>query len=45
VLAGLGTIAALIADFTIVVERVEEDEKPNAPPKADDPQPQAGAQA
>ena len=35
VLAGLGTIAALIADFTIVVEKVEEDDKP----KADEPQP------
>ena len=45
VLAGLGTIAALIADFTIVVERVEEDEKPKAEAKPDDPQPQASAQA
>ena len=44
VLAALGAIAALIADFTIVVERVEEE--PTAPPEPEaEPHPEAGPQA
>ncbi len=37
VLAALGAIAALIAKFTLVVERVEEEAEPPQPPPAGEP--------
>lgn len=39
VLAALGTIAALIANFNIVVEKVKTEDAQEKPPSAGDPEP------